>query len=174
MRTDKLEIERKFLIDMPDPAYLASAGSVTQIEQTYLLRRERGVTERVRKRGREGAWVYTHTCKKRISDVVRIEDEEEIGETEYRELLLQADPSRRAIQKRRWVLPYEGQEIEIDIYPFWDDRAILEIEMERETQQLRFPPQIRIIREVTADRRYSNAALSREIPRDDIQKGRTI
>ena len=46
--------------------------------------------------------------------------------------------------------------------------------MERETQQLRFPPQIRIIREVTADRRYSNAALSREIPRDDIQKGRTI
>lgn len=170
MRTDHFEIERKYLIRMPDRSYLESAAAMTQIEQTYLCA-EPGVTARVRKRGHEGAWAYTHTQKMHISDVRRYEDEREIGEEEYRELLRQADPARNVIHKERWVLPYEGQTFEIDIYPFWEDRAIMEIEMTDEAQTLRFPSQIQIIREVTADRRYSNAALSRQIPMDDIEKG---
>ena len=170
MQTDHFEIERKYLIQMPDRDYLEAAAAMTQIVQTY-LNAEPGVTVRVRKRGSEGAWAYTHTQKMRISDVRRYEDEREIDEKEYQMLLRQADPTRNVIHKERWVLPYEGQTFEIDIYPFWGDRAIMEIEMADETQALCFPPQIQIIREVTADRRYSNAALSRQIPMDDIEKG---
>ena len=82
MQTDHFEIERKYLIQMPDRDYLESAAAMTQIVQTY-LNAEPGVTARVRKRGSEGAWAYTHTQKMRISDVRRYEDEREIDEKEY-------------------------------------------------------------------------------------------
>ena len=44
----------------------------------------------------------------------------------------------------------------------------MEIELEDEEQRIDLPPQIRILREVTADSRYTNAALSLEIPMEEI------
>lgn len=171
MNIDGFEIERKYLIRMPDPAFLAAHAAPSQIEQTYLRRPAPQVNARVRKRGREGAWVYTHTQKTRISDLRRIEDEREISEEEYRSLLSRADPERRTIRKTRWVLPYKGQDFEIDVFPFWEDRALLEIELEDETQPVELPPELEMIREVTGDGRYTNAALSLNIPFEDLQKG---
>lgn len=165
------EIERKYLIRMPDPAYLQENASPSSIEQTYLLRTEPHVNARVRKRGREGDWTYTHTRKTRINDLRRVEDEREISEEEYRELLKQADPQRNVIRKTRWVLPWKGQLFEIDVFPFWEDRALMEIELEDEEQPVALPPRIRILREVTEDRRYTNSALSREVPMEEIEKG---
>ena len=171
MMAEGFEIERKYLIRMPEAAYLTAHAQPSQIEQTYLLRPAPHVNARVRKRGAKGAWVYTHTQKTRISDMRRIEDEREISEAEYRTLLQQADPERNVICKTRWVLPYRGQLFEIDIFPFWQDRAILEIELEDEAQAVELPPALEILREVTADRRYTNAAMSREIPMEDLEKG---
>jgi CYTH domain-containing protein len=165
------EIERKYLIAMPELSFLRDHASPSQIEQTYLLPPEPWITARVRRRGREGAWTYTHTQKIRLSDLSRVEDESEIGEAEYRALLEQADPARRVIRKTRWVLPWRGQSFEIDVYPFWTDRAIMEIEMEDEGQAVELPPQIRILREVTADLRYTNASLALHIPMEEIEKG---
>ena len=165
------EIERKYLIAMPDPAFLAANAIPSQIEQTYLTPPDPNVTARVRKRGREGDWTYTHTQKIRLSDLRRIEDEREIGEEEYRRLLLQADPAKRVIRKTRWVLPWQGQSFEIDVYPFWTDRAIMEIEMEDEGQAVELPPRIRILRDVTADLRYTNSSLALRIPMEEIEKG---
>ena len=171
MKPERLEIERKYLIRMPRVDYLRQNAQPSQIEQTYLLRTEPQINARVRKRGNQGAWVYTHTRKVRISDLTRIEDEREIGEEEYCALLRQADPERKVIRKTRWVLPYRGQNFEIDIFPFWDDRALMEIELEDEGQAVYLPSEIEILREVTADRRYTNAALSREIPQEELEKG---
>ncbi len=165
------EIERKYLIQMPDPAYLAANASSTEIEQTYLLRPAPEINARVRKRGRDGAWTYTHTQKIRLSDLRRIEDEREISEDEYLQLLEKADPEKNVIHKTRWVLPWRGQLFEIDIYPFWQRQAVMEIEMEKEDQAVELPPQIRILREVTDDWRYLNSALAQQIPPEDIQKG---
>ena len=171
MNLNGFEIERKYLIGMPDRDYLTRNASPSQIEQTYLLSPDPHVTERVRRRGAEGEWQYYHTQKSRITDRKRLEDEREIDRAEYEKLLSRADPEKKQIQKTRWVLPWLGQSFEIDIFPFWDDRAILEIELEDEEQQVTLPPQIRVIREVTADWRYSNSALSREIPMEDLEKG---
>ena len=55
MNIDGFEIERKYLIRMPDPAFLAAHAAPSQIEQTYLRRPAPQVNARVRKRGREGA-----------------------------------------------------------------------------------------------------------------------
>ncbi len=165
------EIERKYLISMPDPDYLRQNASPTQIVQTYLLRPAPHINARVRMRGQEGAWVYTHTQKIRISDLRRIEDEREISPEEYRLLLQSADPERNQIRKTRWVLPWRGQNFEIDIFPFWTDRALMELELADESQPIELPPRIRILREVTADPRYLNSSLSKEIPYEEIEKG---
>ena len=165
------EIERKYLIRMPNPDFLRQNASPTEIVQTYLLPPAPHINARVRKRGHEGAWTYTHTEKTRLSDLRRIENEREISREEYETLLQSADPERSVICKTRWVLPWKGQSFEIDIYPFWTDRATMELELEDEDQTIELPPQIRVIREVTADYRYLNSSLSKTIPYEEIEKG---
>ena len=161
------EIERRFLIRFPNLEYLSAHAAATDITQVYLTS-ESGDTDRVRKRGRDGEYSYTHTVKHRISGVRRIEQEREISGEEYGELLKNADPSLRCVEKRRWCLEYGGRLFEIDIFPFWTDRAIVEIELTDEAQTLSFPPEIEVIREITDDGRYTNVALASAVPYDEI------
>ena len=165
MRDIHFEIERKYLIRRPSEALLAATAEATQITQTYLLAQP-GTTERVRKRGRGGQYTYTHTTKTRLSDLRRIEDEEELSAEAYAQLLTRADPQRRIIEKTRWVFSYRGQVFELDVFPFWKEQAFLEIEIEHEAQEVFLPPWIEVIREVTDDPRYTNAALSLAIPEE--------
>ena len=167
MNIDNLEIERKFLIAMPDLCWLSTVAESTEITQTYLRATPLFSTNRVRKRGRGGVYTYTHTRKQHITDVTRVELEDEISEREYLELLSEADPERHTIQKTRYCLDYAGQTFEIDIFPFWTTQAYMELEMQTEDQKIEFPPQIRILREVTADPRYNNSELARAIPAED-------
>lgn len=161
------EIERRFLIRLPLADFLAANARMTEIVQTYLLS-EKGETNRVRKRCAEGAYEYTHTIKHRVSGIRRIEQEQLIGEAEYEELLKSADPQRRTIEKKRWCLDYMEQTFEIDVFSFWSDRAIMELELCDEQQEIIFPPQIEIIKEITDDGRYTNASLAKAVPYDDI------
>ena len=168
MNNNNFEIERKFLIKYPDMVMLESCAEGTEIIQTYLLSETKGETARVRKRGSGGAYTYTHTVKTRVSDMRKVEIEREVPEEEYASLLKNADPGRRTIYKQRWCLDYKGQMFEIDIFPFWSDRAIMEIELTDENQAVIFPPEIEIIKEVTHDRRYTNASMAKDIPEDDV------
>lgn len=166
MNQNGYEIERKFLIRRPAAAWLEANCEGSDIIQTYLKTEAPGHSDRVRRREGKDGVVYTHTMKRRISDLRREEQEREISEGEYLSLLQRADPERRSIEKRRYVLAYEGKDFEIDVYPFWQDRAVMEIELADEAETVKLPPEIEIIKEVTQDRRYTNAALAREIPLD--------
>ena len=150
------EIERKFLIRMPDLLWLASVAERSHIRQTYLLNERKGTSERVRSRAAQGRTVYTHTQKTHVSDMRRIEVEREIGQSEYERLLLKADPERKPIEKDRYCLRSE--------------QAVLEIELTDESQSFPWPEGIVCIREVTEDRRYTNSALARRIPEEELQK----
>ena len=75
--------------------------------------------------------------------------------------MMEADTSRRQIRKTRYCLSYEGQSFEIDVFPFWNDRAIAEIELRTEEQEITFPGFIKVIREVTGEEEYRNSALAR-------------
>ena len=167
MNTGPYEIERKFLIRYPDLDWLNTSAEPSEITQTYLLS-EPGTTARVRRRVGAAGCVYTHTVKRKLSDLRRLEEEREIGAEEYEQLLQQADPERNVIYKTRYCLPYAGQMLEIDVFPFWQDRAYLEIELQEEAQPVEIPPQLRVIRELTDDPRYTNAALAFEIPQEAI------
>ena len=159
---EPLEIERKFLIEYPDTAALEKLPNCQRVEiiQTYLTAPE-GEESRVRQRGIDGSYIYFQTTKRKVTGVKRVEVERRLSKDEYLGLLMDADPACRPIRKTRYCLTHENQYFEIDVYPFWKDRAILEIELSSEDAPIRFPEGIRIIREVTEDESYKNAALAR-------------
>lgn len=159
---EPLEIERKYLIDYPDIGWLESNPACRRVEiiQTY-LKSESGDEVRVRQRGMDGHYVYYKTVKRTISGLKRIEMERRLTQKEYLELLMEADTGRRQIRKTRYCLTYENQYFEIDIYPFWQDKAIVEIELRDENAQICFPKELRVIKEVTEDEAYKNASLAK-------------
>ncbi len=164
MKQAGFEIERKFLITMPEENWLSQKASRRlSLVQTYLKGAEKE-SARVRQITENGKTTYVHTVKRRISAIKREETEKEISEKMYQDLLLSADADRRPIRKTRYCMPYDGHILEIDIFPFWKDKAFLEVELSTEEEAFTLPEEICVLREVTADSRYTNAALARSLP----------
>lgn len=159
---EPLEIERKFLIEYPDIAWLEKLPNCRRVEivQTYLTSAE-GEELRVRRRGEGEHFIYTLTAKRKPVGAKRIEVERRLSRDEYLERLQEADPHRHPIEKTRYCLTYKNQYFEIDIYPFWQDRAIVELELCDERDEIKMPPELKIIREVTEDAAYKNSALAK-------------
>ena len=158
------ETEHKFIIKLPDSAYL-EAFEKSSITQIYLINPDASA-DRVRKRVFADRIELTHTVKKRISKMSASEDESIITQDEYNKLLERRDPNKNVIYKDRYVLPYAGHTLEIDIYPFWKKQAVLEIELESEDEAFLIPNSISVIQEVTGNHAYSNNALSEKIPEE--------
>ena len=156
------EIERKYLIEYPDIKWLEGNSTCQRIEiiQTYLKSRS-DEEMRVRQRGVDGHYIYFQTIKKKVSNLKRVEIERRLSQAEYLNLLMDADTSRKQIRKTRYCLTYKNQYFEIDIYPFWNDKAIAEIELSDENAEIVFPKQIKVIKEVTDDDSYKNASLAK-------------
>ena len=157
------QMERKFLIEYPDLNWLENEPLCRRvdIDQTY-LKSEDGEEIRIRRRGENGHYVYYETHKRPLDGMKRLSTETRLSKSDYRRLLKNADPDRRTIHKKRYCLTYDNQYFEIDVYPFWQDQAILEIELMDENAEIRFPEGIRIIREVTGDPAYKNAGLAKK------------
>ena len=137
------------------------ACAKVDILQTYLYSPP-GEEYRVRRRGANGNYIYYETVKSAEGGLRRLEMERRLTKNQYIDLLATADPAFHPIQKTRYCLAYDRQYFDIDIYPFWNNQAIVEIELSDEKQEIRFPEQIRIIREVTGDPDYKNAGLAKK------------
>ena len=156
------EIERKFLIKYPNITSIKNPTlKKVEIIQTYLTSPKDSVEEiRVRQRGIDNNYTYTKTIKKTITPTKRVEIEKRISQDEYISLLINADPNKKQIRKTRYCLVYNNHYFEIDIYPFWKDQAIMEIELLYEDEEFDTPPEIEIIKEVTNDENYKNYYLA--------------
>ena len=75
---------------------------------------------------------------------------------------MEADTSMHQIRKTRYCLTYKSQYFEIDVYPFWKDRAIVEIELLSEKEEIQIPKFLKVIKEVTDDESYKNSALAKK------------
>lgn len=164
-----IEIERKYLIAYPDLDLLRQTDGVRiwDITQTYLTA-DAGVTARVRRIAEEDTVRFVYTAKRRISDLSAYEEEHDLTYAEYEDLLRRADPARHPVRKTRYKIPCGKIVWEIDVYPFWSDRAILEIELPDEQAEAPLPPFVTVYRDVTDDKRYKNASLAKSIPVDVI------
>ncbi|MBQ3056292.1 MAG: hypothetical protein IJC95_02245 [Clostridia bacterium] len=163
------EIEHKYLIAMPDRALFDALSPCRKmsITQTYLLA-PAGETHRVRRVCENENVTFYETRKRRVSALRAVEEERPLTESEYQDLLTLQDPTRQPIEKLRYRVPYGGHTVEIDVYPFWQDRAIAEVEVEREGDFVALPPFIKVLAEVSDDKRYKNVNLARSVPKDDI------
>lgn len=161
MNTNGLEIEHKYLIEYPDRDELLVMEGVKAavIEQTY-LESEKGSTERVRRWEEDGEVIYYHTVKRRVSDLTHTEDENVITDDEYQELLKRKRGGCSPVCKERIMIPYDGHTVEVDIYPFWQDRAVAEVEVMSEDEEVKLPGCLKVIREVTSEGRYKNISLA--------------
>lgn len=158
------EIERKFLVEYPDLKKLQStcACKKSEIIQTY-LNSANGDEVRIRQRGSLNHYTYTKTIKKKIkaNGIKRIEIESRIDKDEYLTLLMDADQTKRQIRKDRYCFVFNNQYFELDIYPFWKDKAIVEIELASEKTKVDFPDFIKVIKEVTDDESFKNSSIAK-------------
>jgi len=155
------EIERKFLVKMPNISKIQKlyGAKHSEIIQTY-LKSDNGDESRVRQRGLNGNYIYSKTTKKAISALKRIEIEKKLSKEEYLNLIMQADTNKRQIRKTRYCFMFKNQYLELDIYPFWNDQAILEVELSSEQQEVEIPKEIEVIKDVTGDINYTNYTLA--------------
>ena len=158
-----MEIERKYLIGRPDLHALEQKPNCEKVDviQIYLKSEDPSEERRIRQRGSGGSYVYFMTRKRKVSDLKRVEIEERLSQEEYLSLMVQADPAYRPIVKERYCLSENGLYYEIDIFPEWKDKAIMEIELHSEDQKVIFPEGIEVLREVTDDPAFSNHELAR-------------
>ena len=158
-----MEIERKYLIARPNLHMLEQLPNCEKVDivQTYLKSDDPEEEVRIRQRGSNGNYIYFKTRKRKTSGLKRVEIEERLTQEEYVSLMVRADPDFRPIRKERYCLSENGLYYEIDIYPDWKDKAVMEIELHSENQEIVFPEGIDVIREVTGDRAWSNHELAR-------------
>lgn len=153
------EIEKKFLIEYPDLASLQKYRPFkAEISQTYLLCAVG--SHRIRKRGTNGIFTYFETLKIRVTGSCAEETENVISEAQYDELMKNADPNKSTIVKDRYCFLYDGQYFELDVFPFWNDKAFLELELKSENQKFTLPPEIKVVEDVSDDYHYKNSYLA--------------
>jgi CYTH domain-containing protein len=158
-----IEIERKFLLrTLPARTTLESQGAeMLEIEQFY-LRVEDGVEERIRSTSSTRGVECVHTFLTAHSAGVREIRERQITSADYKRLSLRADAARNPVVKSRWTLPFAGHLLELDDIHSPRSRAcvLLEVQITDEHEKILLPSFLEIEREVTGERRYSNADIS--------------
>ena len=156
------EFERKFLIKYPDTAWLDSLPDSHRIEivQTHLNSTNNLSSVRLRERGIDGNYVYYQTVRKVIEDGQSVEVEKRLSKEEYLELLWEADARKPQIRKTRYCISYKGLFFEIDLYPYWTEKAVLEVSFNPGRKVLKLPEEIEVIREVTDDPAFSDERLA--------------
>ena len=84
-------------------------------------------------------------------------------------LMLSCGFAMTRLTKTRYSFPFAGHTVEIDVYPHeiggdaLEGLAVMEIELESPDEAIEFPPFIRVIRELTGTREFSNKALARPV-----------
>ena len=64
------------------------------------------------------------------------------------------------IYKDRYYYEYDSRCIKIDVFPFWDDKAILEVDLLNERENVKLPKNIKVIEDVTDNINYKNYYLA--------------
>jgi CYTH domain-containing protein len=146
-----LEIERKFLVDH-EKWNKADKPAGIHYRQGYLLSNERE-TVRVRISDKEGFL----NLKSKISQMSRNEYEYKIPLNDGIEILEAF--TKHGTEKTRYNISVAGKTWEVDVF-LGDNQGLIVAEIELESENEKFVMPDWVTREVTDDRRYTNASLS--------------
>lgn len=152
-----MEIEKKYLVSkLPDNL---SDYPAVELEQCYLCS---SPTIRIRKKNEDYILTYKNRIKPSVKDVrLCVSDEVELPLTKesYEHLRKKADGKQ--ITKTRYLIPYEGYRIELDVFHGdYEGFYLAEVEFETEEQSTRFLPPEWFGEDVSGDYHYTNSYLS--------------
>lgn len=160
-------VKRKFLVDSqqslepsednPWPRFMDF-----QVHHDYLPCGSNGPQARIRRRGRHGKWMYTHTVRREV-DGKMVETRTNVTRQIYDQLLSQVDrESNVTIEKTRRCFKWQNQIWQLDIYRSpHPNLMLLETYTALDTAQLAMPDFLTVTEDVTADSRYSMFNLSK-------------
>ena len=165
-----IEEERKYIVEMT--GQLPDDSIDSEITQTYLLA-EADSEIRLRKRGWDGKYVYVHTTKKKTSENEELVTERQINNSLYEMMLGLADPQCHTIRKHRQSFIWQGQYFEVDNYKDQlEGLTILETKGIAEGEPVKFPPSVKVIKEITGNQDYYNYNLSKKVESLEVRSER--
>lgn len=152
-----MEIEKKYLVSkLPDNL---SDYTAFELEQCYLCSNP---TIRIRKKNEDYILTYKNRVKPSVEDDrLCVSDEVELPLTKesYEHLRQKADGKQ--ITKTRYLIPYEGYRIELDVFHGdYEGFYLAEVEFETEEQSTRFLPPEWFGKDISGDYHYTNSYLS--------------
>ncbi|KAL8615265.1 hypothetical protein ACOMHN_051757 [Nucella lapillus] len=162
-------IKRKFLVThIPELAAFPHCQEFTVIHD-YLVTPSRKMQARLRKRGQEGNWTFTHTIRRPEINEESVELRMPVTEKDYEILLAQRDDKHHKVFKVRRCFLWQNQYFQLDIYqaPCPDKcqgLMLLETFTAKDRHSVRLPGFITVEREVTGEASYSmfNLSLKKE------------
>lgn len=151
--------KKKYLVAMPDCAVLEKlyGAAPAEMMQTYLVPVRQDTERRIRQQKNGSGYLYFYTEKRIAPDGTRWVTEKPISEKEYVAYLMEADVSLHSVIKQKYSFTYEKRRMELDVYPFCSDKAIL---FAYGSDTGRLPPEIKILKDVTREAEYKNRALA--------------
>ena len=151
--------KKKYLVAMPDCASLEKllGAAPAEMMQTYLVPVRQDTERRIRQQKNGSGYLYFYTEKRIAPDGTRWVTEKPISEKEYVACLMEADVSLHSVIKQKYSFTYEKRRMELDVYPFCSDKAIL---FAYGADSGRLPPEIKILKDVTGEAEYKNRALA--------------
>ena len=153
--------KRKFLVRMPDVAALQERYGAMPLDmmQTYLLQTNPNVERRIRQQRNGADYLYFYTEKHLMEGGAKWDTEKPISEKQYIRYLMEGDSSLHSVHKTKYRFTYDDKRMELDVYPFSQDRAVLFVYSDH--AEAHIPPEIEVIKEVTGDLEYKNKQLAR-------------
>ena len=150
--------ERKYIVNVTGP--MPEDAIESHITQTY-LKGYPDAEERLRKHCWGQKVVYVHTTKKQTAEHEELVTERQINQHLYEMMLPLADPERNTIDKTRHSFIWRGQYFEVDTYHNQlQGLVMLETKGIAEGEDLKLPPFLEIVKEVTGDKEYYNYNLA--------------
>lgn len=157
-----IELEKKYLLKDFDPESITVPFEVIDIEQRYLVPKEKYSEERVRRRSWLGGHSFFHTIKSPGPNNARFEIEKNIQKKEYDfSLANRVSLNKYPIKKKRYCFLWNNQYFEVDI--FLDKLAglkLVEIEHTEENSSIDLPDFLNVERDVTNETFYKNSYLA--------------
>lgn len=149
--------ERKYIVrtlsDIPE-------AIESEIYQTYLTSEPRSEV-RLRRRTLNGISINVRTTKKILPTGEQVQTERQIDNNLYESLMRQADPYRKTIHKIRKTFIWKGQFFELDTYLDNNENLqILETKGIVDHEKVKFPPFIKVVKDITGKTEYYNYNLA--------------
>lgn len=153
----QIEEERKYRVEVIGDIPECITSDISQIYLTS----EPNSEVRLRRRTTQGNVINILTTRKRVSADEELVTERQVSNALYESLTKQADPYRHPIEKQRQSFIYNGQFFELDTYlGVHSGLVILETKGISCHSELKLPPFLRIVEDITGKTEYYNRHLA--------------